>query len=498
MRAEAPTRHRAFLASTWADDGIRRLREAVWTTCGGRLTNDGPAPGAVWVAELNEPELDPSKGHDDLAIADACLDAIEASEHFVLLDDGTYGTHLRLPAGSSASSFLELELFQAASLQKPITLISIVGGAARSSPLAKLLDQVIQGEADLRTARDLDEAREMVLQAVSAPKAPIPTDRRAKSRAAWVLARRRHSDWNNRRLFEEPMLLGGMPIRSATLARDADIAEAYLDEAGLQTGMNRVISRTWIAMRAMMGEHFSQTKDPRFVSLWDRALDNWARAAAWRGLHGHLLLGSLAALGAQAAMGARLGRAHFQRTEDGGHDLYIGLGSANYSVAGLMPRWHRRVFYRRCAAYVQEGLRHRSEADRSTLLPLRGAVELRLLRPLDARETFAKSLAIAEDGEDPNHTGFLMTELGWVELWLGRPRRARRRILDGLDMLTEECSPGFRARMQRKSVYASIACLRRDEARDTATRLIAEATAAQVYDQIDPVVRWAADRISRN
>ena len=498
MRAEAPIAYRAFLASTWADDEIRRLREEVWTSSGGRTTDEGPVPGAVWVAELNEPGLNPASGYDELTIADACLDAIEASERFVLLDDGTYGTSLRRPTGSSASSFLELELFQAASLQKPITLVSIVGKADRSSPLARLLEGIAQGEADVRVARDMNEARQLILEATSVKKPFAALGARARSRVAWSLALDRHRDWKNRRLFEEPALLGGAPVGETTRVCDADIAEEYLDEADRQVGMNRVLSRTWIAMRAMMGEHFSHTTDPRFVSLWNRALVNWGRAAAWRGLHGHLLLGSLAAFGAQAAMGMRLGQAHYRRSEEGVHDTYGSLCSANYSVAGIMPRRKKRTFYERSAAYLEEGLRHRPQEDRSALLPLRGAIELRLLRPFAARDTFAEALALAEKSGNADHVGFLTTELGWAELCTGRPYLARRRIMQGMDMVADEINAGFRARMWRKSMYASIACLRIGEARDTASRIITEATATQSYDQIDRVVRLTAREAREN
>lgn len=114
---------RAFLASSWGNASIRALRARVWE----RHKSD--KQGQVWVAEQIRPELDPARGASQLEIADACLDAIEAAREFVLLDTGEYGTLLRYQDAFSEVSFLEMELFQAAILAKPIT-IYFVGSTA--------------------------------------------------------------------------------------------------------------------------------------------------------------------------------------------------------------------------------------------------------------------------------------------------------------------------------------------------------------------------------
>ncbi|WP_247228798.1 hypothetical protein [Yoonia sp. F2084L] len=50
--------------------------------------------GQVWVAEGIRPDLDPASATEQLEIIDACLDAIEASREFLLLDTGEYGSFL--------------------------------------------------------------------------------------------------------------------------------------------------------------------------------------------------------------------------------------------------------------------------------------------------------------------------------------------------------------------------------------------------------------------
>jgi hypothetical protein len=67
-------------------------------------------------------------------------------------------------------------------------------------------------------------------------------------------------------------------------------------------------------------------------------------------------------------------------------------------------------------------------------------------------------LAARQDAS-PGQIGFLLTELGFAELFLFKVGGARRRIEEGLAMMTPDASSaGFRVRALRKHVRASIAC----------------------------------------
>ncbi|MEM8492239.1 MAG: hypothetical protein AAF756_15580 [Pseudomonadota bacterium] len=469
---------------------MRDLRETVWRDGGGAETDGRRQESRIWVAECSSPELNEANGYDHLQVADACLDAIEASRRFILLDTGEQSTQIHHSSAKSSSSFLEMELYQAALLGRPITLIAVGEHTARDSPLAILLRQMMLSRADVRCVYDLSEAREILLKIALGNEPTTATSSKAFLRGNLALARRYLVRWRSRRLFEEPIFLGGLTAGGFDLrARDADIAEHYLTLAESQRSMNRVLSRTWIAMRAMMGAHFSVSRDARFVDLWNRALKCWSRAAAWRGLHGHMLLGMLSASSAQAAMRQRLDLPLYVNDGDDHCDLFTDISSAYYSIAGVMPRSHRREFYTRSEAYIRSGLESRPTEERHTLLPMQGSLELRLGRFKTARQTFKEALA-AETlaAANPDKIGFLTAELGWAELYLGHPRTARRMIKEGLTMLTSAGHPGFRSRVLRKHVYACLASLSIGEAKDSARRLTELARITNTYDQLDSVV----------
>ncbi len=482
MRGITDTKHRVFLASTWRDTGLQRLRQEVWQA-GQREIEGQRQPSRIWVAEFDAEELGRFDPRDDLMIVDACLDAIQSSDRFILLDNGGYGTRLGGLRGTAASSFLELELYQAVTLQKPITVLALGASVAERSPLIALLNDFVGPASDIQIVSGLSEAKDCIFRICDDGKRGTSARRHDRRRAALALAKRYYPNWRQRELFREPIFLQGAPVGDISDSRNADLAKQYLDDADRYLGMNRILSRTWIAMRLMMAEHFSETTDPRFTALWERALNNWNKAAAWRGLHGHLLLGSLAAASAQASMVQRLGGRLYDRDVD--RDLYSALASANYSIAGIMPHHLRRSFYRRAEAYVQEGWRKARASDRERLLPLRGAIELRLLRPWDAHRTFEEALRSEVRTGDADRIGFVMTELGWAKLWMANVSGARTMLDDGIGKLTESCGIGMRARMLRKSMYANLVGFRFDEARDRATKLIEEASSADAFDQID-------------
>lgn len=94
-----------------------------------------------------------------------------------------------------------------------------------------------------------------------------------------------------------------------------------------------------------------------------------------------------------------------------------------------------------------------------------------------------------KNSESPGQIGFLLTELGFAELFLLKPRVAKQRIDEGLTMMTSEnSSPGFKVRALRKHVVASLACLDLAQARLSATEAYTIASENQLHDQIDRLV----------
>lgn len=288
---------KAFLASSWGNAPMRTLRARIWE----RYRND--ERGRVWVAEKVSPDLDPAIGASQLEIADACLDAIESASEFVLVDTGEYGTHLSHHDAFSEVSFLEMELFQAATLEKPIT-IYFVGHQAQGSPLGRLATRLTP---NLRTYRleTVGEAEAAIVRQFDGEKAVSSRLGHSKTMIR-VLVQTRHTDWKNQRLFEEPQFMNGH-VCGPTLERaNLDVASYYLDLAEQHSETNRVLNRTWIAMRTLMSAHYSDTMDNTAIELWDRALRTWSRATAWCGMHGHLWLGNVSVLGSLARLRLRV------------------------------------------------------------------------------------------------------------------------------------------------------------------------------------------------
>lgn len=473
---------RAFLASSWGSPELRDLRARIWDRYSGKKTDQ------VWVAEGVRPDLDPARGASQLEIADACLDAIEEAREFVLLDTGEYGTRLGYEDAFSEASFLEMELFQAALLSKPITIF-FVAQAAERSPLGQLAARLTPHIRAHRLDR-LEQAEDALKRHFDGqvPLAPRIDLSRSLMR---TLVTARHTDWRNQRLFEEPQFMDGRVCGPVSAKAELDVAAHYLALAQEQTQTNRTLSRTWIAMRTLMPTHYVTTTDPTAIKLWDRALRLWSGASAWRGMHGHLWLGNVSVLGALAALRRRVGTPLFDADGASDGDLYNGFASVYYSISNRAPLRMRARLAARSVGYVECGLATRAPAHRGTLLPLRGSLNFRQFRFRAAARDYGEALdlAIAKNDSSGN-VGFLMTELGFAELLMIRPRQARRRIEEGLSLMTANVSsPGFRARALHKHAYAALASCDVSAARRSAQEVGRIAESYQLYDQNSWLVR---------
>lgn len=480
--------YRTFFASSWNTPELRSLRMRIWERY------DSDQRGQVWVAEGIRPDLDPASGADQLEIIDACLDAIEASREFLLLDTGEYGSYLHFRGTPSESSFLELELFQATLLRKPIKYI-YVGSSAEQSNLHTLVRSLAPQVSTIKVD-SLKEA-ELVISTYLDGDAKLPETRHPE-RLTGTLIQGRHQDWSNTSLFKEPQFLHGTVCGATTAKADLDVAAHYLDLAAEHTETNRILSRTWIAIRTLMTSHYSDTRDPRPLALWDRALRSWSKAAAWRGLHGHIWLGNVSALGSLAQVKGVLEIAFYDPASPGQGDLYDGLASVYYSLSKRCPRRIEPAMLMRSAAYVEEGLETRPQEDRGTLLPIRGSINHRRRKFRASARDFAEAHDLAvKNSESSGKIGFLLTELGFAELFLLKPKFAKQRIDEGLTMMTpENSSPGFRVRALRKHVVASLACFDLAQARLSATKAYQIASENQLHDQIDRLVLKLQQKVS--
>ena len=123
------SRHFGFLASTRGTVALAKMRSDI-------ITANTDNPNHIWVAEEIHPHMSESRGVPSLEIVDICLDAIRNSDRLLLVVDGSTGSSLTYAESVLASSYLEMEVFQAAISRIPVHVFTI-GEIDRQSPVAR-------------------------------------------------------------------------------------------------------------------------------------------------------------------------------------------------------------------------------------------------------------------------------------------------------------------------------------------------------------------------
>jgi len=364
------------------------------------------------------------------------------------------------------TSFIELELFQAVLLDKPIIYL-FVGKNRNASKIYQLVQQISASLVVSECCGTVAHAVDRLIEFVESP-----GDLRLTSRKSWSnspitsltssLARARHKDWNNKNLFDEPEFLNGRPLRFPGTHFDLELIGALLDQLDGETRTNRILSRAWIAIRSLMHAHYSNKQETRIALLWNRALSHWSSAAAWRGLHAHLWLGNVCVLGSLVRTRAINDLPSFDFARENYADLHNALGSVYYSLSKKVEPTFRDALLYRSEAYVEKGLSQQENQFHAGLLPLKGSIQLRRWRPILASKTFGRALDLLDMNDaDNGEKGMVLTELGWAEVCSGRLISGRSKLKEGLQMM--ECTkinPGFIVRAKRKHIVASALNLR--------------------------------------
>ena len=457
-----PTRPLAFLASTWDSATLKQAR------INARQNSMIDERGHIWVAEVDAKHLKPDLVPDQLVIVDACLDAIEDAKNFVLVDNGSYGTNLADGKSVTDTSFLELELFQAVLLNKPIFYI-FVGQRMGNSGLYKLLNQILPLGYVSRIFGDIEAAFSALPDIIGAK---VPSFQRGRQLVFGTSVDRFTQRLTKERvdysmLFGEPEFLIGWLCGPVSGKADLDAAEHYLNLAKNETKTNRKLSRLWIAIRALMSFHYAETKEPRALALWERALSQWSEAAAWRGLHAHLWLGNVSALGSIARVREALGTIQPNYSGKSSDELVGAFASVYLSISKRVPLLMRHQLLARAEGYIARGIETLGPDSAQSLLPMRGSINFRKLKFRAAAKDYQAALDIASSKDpDSADTGFLLTELGFAEVFNLKPRAGLQKIEEGLNIMERGgSSPGFRTRAHRKHALVSAGNLALREAR---------------------------------
>ncbi|MGV6848070.1 MAG: hypothetical protein ACWA5A_06780, partial [Marinibacterium sp.] len=341
------------------------------------------------------------------------------------------------------------------------------------NPLTKRLETVQTNRAT-SASLVIDESYDTVTQAtdrlialVEAPyrlhrlRDQLQSERPARSLTS-LLAQARHKDWDNHQLFSEPEFLEGVPLVYSGTQLDVELIEMLLDQLDGETRTNCILSRAWIAIRSLMHAHYAEKQEPRIALLWNRALSHWSSATAWRGLHAHLWLGNVSALGSLVKARATNELPLFDFHRENFVDLHNSLGSVYYSLSKKVTPELRGALLDRSEAYVSTGLAHQEEQDQAGLLAIKGSIQLRRWHPIEASRTYRTALNLVEIyKDDPVETGMLLSELGWAEVCSGRFIAGRSKLKEGLEIMERATThPGFLVRAKRKHLIASALNLR--------------------------------------
>lgn len=425
---------------------------------------------------------------DQLAIADELLQRVREADALILLLVGSNAsTRLVLDGHVSYTSFVEVELFQAALHNKEVhfirhrsydpdihleALLETLGGAfaidIKSLPACS--DKEVAEEVRVILKRTLNRNRIL----------PFGTGSRIRHFVQQLYTARSKSP-------EQPLrFLGG---RRAVFDRspNLDVAGAVVSALATQMDEERRLARVWIGLRALMPLDYETYGDSVALTYFNRLLSEWARAGAWYGLHGHLFLGCLPALNSMTTVRQRL-RAFT------GHGLppkdiaYPGgpLASAKYSIA---KRLIRRKDIDQCFADalsdVQKALAD-PEASVDGLIAIRGSIHLQQGRFSEAVADYKQVLDHRVAAGAPVGTiGEAMSELGYGYLRQWRLRKGLEYCRIGVEHLEQGTSaPGFLVRALKKLAFAYIVNGRLLKARGSIVRARFLANQSRSFDQL--------------
>lgn len=372
------------------------------------------------------------------------------------------GSYLEDPV---LSSYLELELFAAALLRKPILVLHLaereVSAALRDS--MQLLQRAFtRGAYHVDDEDGLCRHFRSICRHLVAGKGTVGGDISIQL-PDWLSRRRTRS--TVRRDLTNPALMfvdGRMTL--ADKSADIDRAKALLDQvaSGRSGDGNGIMPhgaaafRLWAAIRELMDGDGGTRGDPLVAPLWDRAFGLWASSASWLGFHGHLWMGPLAAVNSQTRLRQEFaGNVAFRQASDVREPLGA-RASALYSIA---QRLHSR---RRQAFHYKEVERLATQAIAAHLQSRQGALSIRAHSALrlatlgrywkiwDAERDFREALRLHErSGAAPARVGESKADLGFLLARTFRSRRGFALMHEGIGLLRQDAGANGLAFLMR-------------------------------------------------
>lgn len=447
-----------------------------------------PNDRRVWLAEDFQ-VLKPDSGAPALEKALFCVEGVREASVYVAVARSRHGSGVEvMPSRQVQASYFELELFEAALLSKPAHVFLLKGDEPepRLHSLLKLLEPALPGLC--WTPLDEDEIFARVsgiveTQANARKRAGGDRVRASASSLANQLTDHRHRVYDPVAELPDLQFLGGFSDPAIT-PPDPTLVEGVLARARDEPNHNVRLTLLWMAIRELMGAPPDKVGAEAFRELWSQALATWNSTGAWYGLHGHILMGCLGALGSLSRIRALEGRQ--SETPHGP------MASEYYSIA-------KRVGRRDLRASVLEMAKRHVDAsflggETSGKLALRGSVYKALGRNSDAIADYERTLALRLGAEDASQQeiGDAMSELGFALVFAGRIRRGLAMMEEGVARLEGGASSGFLVRAKRKLGRAYLVAAAPFRALETLAEAHEIATQYDFLDQVGQIDRLAA------
>jgi tetratricopeptide (TPR) repeat protein len=422
VEKQQPEYH-ALLASRLRGNGIEDLRARIW-----EQGNRGGTP--VWVSEIDAKDEFAGKDLDFIQVA--CLKQVRSAPKFICLLDGSYGTTWN----EGQISILELELATAAFSQRDIWIFLLAPFDQPDPRIESLLKVISCSAARIKGPVTHDEVLANIGRLLE-PVGQAPETLRIGPLVA-DLAHNRSPRLNFDLNVRDVQFLGGAFAPLLIGRPDKDRIAKLLAEAEKETVMPDKLAKLWVAIRHLSAAPFTERHNEEYLPLWERALAQWSSASAWYGLHGHFLLGRLAAVNSLSIIRQRM--PDWMQNDLGPPSIFADAGAAAseyYSIAKLVPSiWQRYCLLRKalwnCNAALSEG----AVSDHSGLLDIRGHVKLRMFNPVGGLSDLRQSLAIRMDnGQSPGRIGESEVHLGRAYAECRQYRKAERYLESGVARL---------------------------------------------------------------
>lgn len=487
---------KVFFSSCFDDPERQRLhiRDRL-IAANGAFDKDDPASVAalpIWMAESYR-SLDPGVPTAPFVKAMICVHGVRDSDIYIAVARSRHGSGVGLAADEIAQvSYFELELFEAALLQKPSFVFILDGGelSPRLAALLNLLEPALPGLD--RTPRSEEDIFGRVLAILN----QAQRTGGAKSFGAQAASGQRMSDVLTGLRFRryDPLnaapplrFLGGVGDPSATRP-NLDLVRDALGRTEQLASHHDRLTLLWIALRELMG---APIEDPRSVEawpLWDQALGGWNTAGAWYGLHGHPLMGCLASLGSLADLEIR---------RSGAADVPHGaLSSEYYSIARLLGGRDLRLRILETArGHIDAAC---SSGETAAKLAQRGSVRHAQGDVAGAITDFRRVVDLRRNVEHASNSDIAqgLTELGFALVFAGQVREGLRSMEEGI-ALFDGPPTGFLVRAQRKLGRAYLRAGAPRRALDALAQAHDNAVRTGSLDQISRIDQLAAEVAKR-